>query len=110
MPRVRTSAISIALVLTGTLAGFFLTYAFTIMPALATTDDRTFVAAFQGLERMFGNVEYGFNWPVFLGFFVGPLVIAGATTLNRRRPIVWWLVAGRGTSSAAQPPWERSSA
>ena len=93
MSKTRTTVIFVALILAGTLAGFFLTYAYTIMPGLATTDDRTFVAAFQGLERMFGQFDYGFNWPVFLGFFCGPLVITAAVVLNRSRPIVWWLVA-----------------
>ncbi len=57
----REAAVLIATILMGTLAGFFLTYGFTITPALATVDDYTFVAAFQGLERMFGTSEYGFN-------------------------------------------------
>jgi uncharacterized membrane protein len=93
MSRARTAVIFVALILAGTLAGFFLTYAYTIMPGLATTDDRTFVTAFQGLERMFGTFAYGINWPVLLGFFGVPLVTAVAIALNRGRPIVWWLVA-----------------
>lgn len=93
METTRTAVIFVALILAGTLAGFFLTYAYTIMPGLATTDDRTFVAAFQGLERMFGSFDYGINWPVLLGFFGLPLVTAAAIALNRSRPIVWWLVA-----------------
>lgn len=95
MSKARTAVIFVALVLAGTLAGFFLTYAFTIMPGLATTDDRTFVAAFQGLERTLrgDTFDYGINWPVFLGFFGGPFIIAVAIALNRSRPIVWWLVA-----------------
>lgn len=93
MSKVRIAAIVVALVLAGTFAGFFLTYAYTIMPGLATADDRTFVAAFQGLERMFGTFAYGINWPVLLGFFGVPLVTAVAITLNRSRPIVLWLVA-----------------
>ena len=93
MSKARTTAILVALVLAGTIAGFFLTYAYTIMPGLATSDDRTFVAAFQGLERMFGTFAYGINWPVLLGFFGVPFVVAVAIALNRSRPIVWWLVA-----------------
>jgi uncharacterized membrane protein len=93
MSKARTAVIFVALMFAGTMAGFFLTYAYTIMPGLATTDDRTFVAAFQGLERMFGTFAYGINWPVFLGFFGVPLVTAVAIALNRSRPIVWWLVA-----------------
>ncbi|MPY96346.1 MAG: DUF1772 domain-containing protein [Acidimicrobiia bacterium] len=93
MSKARTMVLFAAVMFAGTLAGFFLTYAFTIMPGLETTDDRTFVAAFQGLERMFGTFDYGYNWPVVLGFLGGPLVIVVAIALDRRRPIVWWLVA-----------------
>jgi uncharacterized membrane protein len=93
MSNARTIVLLVAVILAGTLAGFFLTYAFTIMPGLETTDDRTFVEAFQGLERMFGTFDYGYNWPVIFGFLCGPLVIVGAFALNRSRPIVWWLVA-----------------
>lgn len=92
--RTRTIVFFAAVLLSGTLAGFFLTYAFTIMPGLETTDDRTFVEAFQGLERIFGSFDYGYNWPVMFGFLGGPLVIAVAIALNwRHRPIVWWIVA-----------------
>lgn len=88
----RTLVIFSAVILAGTLAGFFLTYSYTIMPGLATTDDRTFVRAFQGLERMFGTFAYGINWPVLLGFFGLPLVTTGAIALNWNRPLVWVLV------------------
>jgi uncharacterized membrane protein len=92
--RTRTIVFLVATLLSGTLAGFFLTYAFTIMPGLETTDDRTFVEAFQGLERMFGSFDYGYNWPVMFGFLGGPLVIAVAIALDwKYRPIVWWIVA-----------------
>lgn len=90
---VRTVVLFVAMVLAGTLAGFFLTYGFTIMPGLATTDDRTFVEAFRGLERMFGTFEYGVNWPVLFGYLGVPLLILAAIALNRTAPGVWWLVA-----------------
>ena len=93
MSKARTIVLFVAVLLAGTLAGFFLTYAFTIMPGLETTDDRTFVEAFQGLERMFGTFDYGYNWPLLLGYLGGPLVTVVAIALNRSRPIVWWLVA-----------------
>ena len=93
MTKTRDATVLIAAILMGTLAGFFITYGFTIMPALATVDDRTFVSAFQGLERMFGNPDYGFNWPVFLGYFLGPIVIAVAIVMNRKQPSQRWLVA-----------------
>jgi hypothetical protein len=68
MSKARTIVLFVAVLFAGTLAGFFLTYAFTIMPGLETTDDRTFVEAFQGLERMFGTFDYGYNWPLMFGY------------------------------------------
>lgn len=93
MSTVRTAVLFAATLVAGTLAGFFLTYAGTIMPGLATADDRTFVGAFQGLERMFGTFDYGVNWPVLIGYLGGPLLMVVATVLNRDRPVVWWIVA-----------------
>ena len=98
-PTVRGSAAGIvvlfvAVMSSGILAGFFLTYGFTIMPGLATTPDQVFVEAFQGLERMFGTFEFGVNWPVILGYLCGPVVMAVAIALHRKsRPIRWWLLA-----------------
>jgi uncharacterized membrane protein len=92
--RIRTGVLFVAVMFAGTLAGFFLTYGFTTMPGLETTDDRTFVEAFQGLERMFGSFDFGINWPVILGYLGSPVVIVVAIALHRRaRPIVWFLVA-----------------
>jgi uncharacterized membrane protein len=100
-PKARTTALFVAVLFTGTLAGFFLTYAFTIMPGLETTDDRTFVEAFQGLERMFGSFDYGYNWTVLVGWVGGPLAIVVAVILTRsHRPIVRWLVAALALSVA----------
>jgi uncharacterized membrane protein len=89
-----TVALFVAVMSSGILAGFFLTYAFTIMPGLATTEDQVFVEAFQGLERMFGTFEFGVNWPVIFGYLCGPVVMAVAMVLHRKsRPIRWWLLA-----------------
>ena len=92
MAKARTAVIFIDLIMAGILAGLFLTYSFTVMPALATVDDRTFVAAFQGLERMFDTFEYGINWPI-LGFVGVPVITVVAIIQNRSRTLVWWLVA-----------------
>lgn len=84
MPRSRTVVLLVAMLSAGVGTGFFLTYAYTIMPGLATTDDRTFVGAFQGLERVFGSFETTVNWPVIFSFFGGPLLAAAAVVLHRR--------------------------
>lgn len=91
---VRTVVLFVAVMSSGILAGFFLTYGFTIMPGLATTEDQVFVEAFQGLERMFGTFEFGINWPVIFGYMCGPMVMAVAIALHRKSgPIRRWLLA-----------------
>jgi uncharacterized membrane protein len=55
----------------GLMAGVFGLYSHTIMPGLARTDDRTFVGAFQSIDRAIINV-----W--FIPVFVGALVLSGA--------------------------------
>jgi uncharacterized membrane protein len=100
-PIVRTAVLVVAVLSSGILAGFFLTYGFTIMPGLETTDDDVFVAAFQGLERMFGTFEYGVNWPVIVGYLGGPAVMVAAIALHRRcRPLRTWLGAALGLTFA----------
>jgi uncharacterized membrane protein len=93
MLKLRTVALFAAVLSTGILTGFFLTYGNTMTPGLATTDDRTFVEAFQGLERTLGTFDDGFNWPVAVSFLGGPILAVTAILLNRQRPIVWWITA-----------------
>jgi uncharacterized membrane protein len=54
----------------GLMAGVFGLYAHTIMPGLGRTDDRTFVGAFQSIDRAIIN-------PLFLPTFLGALVLTG---------------------------------
>lgn len=84
MVTLRIVVLFVAVLSAGIGTGFFLTYAYTIMPGLSTTDDRTFVGAFQGLERVFGSFDTTVNWPVMLSFFGGPVLTAAALVLNRR--------------------------
>jgi uncharacterized membrane protein len=70
-------------------AGVFALYAHTIMPGLGNTDDRTFVTAFQSLDRAIIN-------PWFMaGGFVGALLftLAAALTQLGRAPLPWILAA-----------------
>lgn len=46
-----------ALFCMGYVACLFLTYGFVVMPGLATIDDTSFVAAFQGLETRFQSID-----------------------------------------------------
>jgi uncharacterized membrane protein len=54
----------------GLMAGVFGLYAHTIMPGLRHTDDRTFVGAFQSIDRAIIN-------PWFMLSFVGALLVTG---------------------------------
>ena len=59
----------------GLVAGVFVLYQHTVMPGLAKTDDRTFVGAFQALDRAIIN-------PWFMACFMGtPLLTAAAGVL-----------------------------
>ena len=82
-------AVLIAATLTmGLVAGVFLLYAHTVMPGLRDTDDRTFVAAFQALDRAIVN-------PLFMTTgFLGALVFtAAAAVLHWDEDPFWWVVA-----------------
>jgi uncharacterized membrane protein len=75
----------------GLVAGVFVLYAHTIMPGLRKTDDRTFVAAFQQIDRAIVN-----PWFMATGF-VGALVftiVAGIA--NRGTPAQPWIAAAFG--------------
>ncbi|ROT29502.1 DUF1772 domain-containing protein [Micromonospora sp. HM5-17] len=74
----------------GLVTGVFLLYAHTIMPGLRRTDDRTFVGAFQAIDRAIIN-------PIFMACFFGALVLSGVATgllwnAEHRAPLPW--VAG----------------
>lgn len=79
-----------ATIATGWEVGVFGLYAHTVMPALRRVDDRTFVAAFQALDRAILN-------PWFLSAFLGaPVLCAVATVLvwgDGGEPRIWMPVA-----------------
>jgi uncharacterized membrane protein len=58
----------------GLMAGVFGLYAHTIMPGLRKTDDRTFVGAFQQIDRAIIN-------PLFVPVFMGALALTGLAVL-----------------------------
>jgi uncharacterized membrane protein len=72
----------------GLAAGVFALFAHTIMPGLHRTDDRTFVGAFQSIDRTIVN-------PWFMGSaFLGALVLTSAAAVsNRGTPAMGWIVA-----------------
>jgi uncharacterized membrane protein len=75
----------------GMAAGTFALYADTIMPGLRKTDDRTFVGAFQQIDRAIIN-------PWFMIFaFGGALVLTAAAALtNRGTPAFGWIAVALG--------------
>ena len=85
---VRTVLLMGATTTMGLAAGVFALYAHTIMPGLRTTDDRTFVGAFQAMDRAIIN-------PWFMATaFVGPLLLAIAATIaNLGQPTIGWVAA-----------------
>ena len=72
----------------GLMAGVFGVYAHAIMPGLRRTDDRTFVSAFQAIDRAIIN-------PLFMVWFFGALAFAGAAAalLGGERAVLPWIAA-----------------
>lgn len=75
----------------GLVAGAFALYAHTIMPGLRKTDDRTFVVAFQAMDRAIINPW--FMLTAFAGAFVLTLL---AGIANRGTPALPWIAAAFG--------------
>jgi uncharacterized membrane protein len=85
----RVGTLLLATGTTGLAAGAFALYAHTIMPALRTTDDPTFVRSFQALDRQIIN-----PWFVGLTFFGAWITSALATFAARGTEAFPWAVAG----------------
>jgi len=84
----RVTALIAATMTMGLMAGVFGLYQHTVMRGLGRTDDRTFVGAFQAMDRAIIN-------PWFMSGFLGALVltIAAAVLNPDRRLLPWVLVA-----------------
>lgn len=89
MEMLRATALIVATMTVGLMAGVFALYANTIMPGLRRTDDRTFVGAFQSIDKAIIN-------PLFLAAFLGALVFTGlAVALHlgeHGRSVLPWIV------------------
>jgi uncharacterized membrane protein len=77
-----------AVVTSGLLAGVYLLYAHTVMPALRDLPDDPAVAAFAALDRRIVN-------PVFMAtaFLGAPLLTAAALAATWGQPSRWWVAA-----------------
>ncbi|MGH3368051.1 MAG: DUF1772 domain-containing protein [Nocardioidaceae bacterium] len=91
MDVLRVVSLLLATLSMGLMAGVFGLYAHTIMPGLSRTDDRTFVGAFQSIDRTIIN-------PWFLGGgFVGALVFTALAALaNIGESALPWIAAALG--------------
>jgi len=79
-----------AILTMGLMAGVFGLYSHTVMPGLRHTDDRTFVGAFQSMDRAIIN-------PWFMAAFLGALILTGlAAALHLsgdKRTLLPWIGA-----------------
>jgi uncharacterized membrane protein len=90
-PAMTSIVLIAATVLTGLSVGVMALYAHTIMPGLKKTDDRTFVGAFQAIDRAIIN-------PWFMFTFFGALILIGVAGVlhfgpGRRSVLPWLIVA-----------------
>ena len=88
MTTVRTLVLLVATLMMGLTAGVFVLYAHTIMPGLRGTDDRTFVAAFQAIDRAIIN-----PWFMIAGFGGAALSAGLAVVVLLGRPPLPFAVA-----------------
>jgi uncharacterized membrane protein len=86
MTTLRAISLLGATITMGLIAGVFALFAHTIMPGLRNTDDRTFVTAFQSIDRAIINPWF------MITAFVGALVFTGAAVLlNLGRGTLPWI-------------------
>ena len=86
MTTLRAISLLSATITMGLVAGVFALYAHTIMPGLRSTDDRTFVAAFQSLDRAIIN-----PWFMTTAFLGALLFTIAAVLLNLGRAALPWI-------------------
>jgi uncharacterized membrane protein len=91
MSALRAVSLLGATITMGLVTGVFALYAHTIMPGLRNTDDHTFVAAFQSMDRAIIN-------PWFMATaFVGALLFTAAGVIaNLGRAALPWVVVALG--------------
>jgi uncharacterized membrane protein len=87
---VRVVVLIAATLTMGLMAGVFGIYSNAIMPGLRVTDDRTFVRAFQAIDRAIIN-------PLFMTVFMGALLLSGAAAVlhlpDDERSVLPWAIA-----------------
>jgi uncharacterized membrane protein len=96
MTLLRTTTLMGATLTMGLVAGVFLLFAHTIMPGLRQTGDRTFVAAFQQIDRAIIN-----PWFMITAFGGALVLTLVAGIANRGTPALPWITAAFGLYLAA---------
>jgi uncharacterized membrane protein len=81
------AALITATLTSGLLAGVFVFYAHTVMPALRRADDATFVTTFVLLDRAIVN-----PWFMVTGFLGAPAFTTLAAVLYLDEDPLWWIV------------------
>jgi uncharacterized membrane protein len=91
MELLRGASLIAATITMGLITGAFALYAHAIMPGLRKTDDRTFVGAFQAMDRAIINPWF------MVGGFVGALVFTGLAAAlhfgSEVRSVLPWVAA-----------------
>ena len=86
----RGTTLFLAVMTTGVVTGVLQVYAHTVMPGLGRTDDRTFIGAFQAMDRAILN-------PLFLSTFLGATIFIGSALMLSLGPgfrrLLPWLTA-----------------
>jgi uncharacterized membrane protein len=82
-----TATLVAATLTSGLLAGVFVFYAHTVMPALRGVDDATFVRTFALLDRSIVN-----SWFMVTGFLGAPVLTAVAAALYLGEDPLGWIV------------------
>jgi uncharacterized membrane protein len=91
MNTIRALSLLLATLTMGLATGAFALYAHTVMPGLKKTDDRTFVAAFQAMDRAIINPWF------MLTAFGGALVLTiAALVTNLGRDTLPWVAVALG--------------
>ena len=86
MDTVGTLSLILATLTMGLVTGAFAVFWHTIMPGLATTDDRTFVSAFQSIDKAIIN-----PWFMISGFVGALLFTLIAAVTQFGRPTFGWI-------------------
>lgn len=80
-----------AIISVGMMSGLYWAFTIAVMPGLAESDDRTFIAVMQAINRRIQNIWF---LPVFLGSVVLPVATAVTLFVSNDSEATAWGVAG----------------